>query len=727
MVAQQEEFDARTDRLIEQARELAPKLRVRALEAETLRRQPDETIRDAEVFMDALVPKKWGGQGLGLRALAEVSRELAKGDVSAAWALAFLMEHSWMAAHLPWEAQEEIFADRSYILAAAPLTPSGHGRRVEGGFRVSGTFRYASGVMNADWSFVVAPVKEGDEIVPIACLLPLSDLTVNDDWFMSGMAATGSASVTAHDVFVPERRTIPFADLLSVDRHFGVDHEESFLRYPPYASLGMMVTAIALGGAEAVLDDVRSRMETTRAFGGARRIDLPLARVRWGSALEKVRCAQLLYQHNLELSITRCDAGEEWSQADIGQIELDQLTVVHLAHEAVEILTDGMGSSPYRQSDALQRYRRDLTVIANHQLFDYDLVAERSTRFILGFGTLDTDAINARVTSLMDAGKSGTGSEFMRAAVLTEVGGVPAPAAFEAPTASDGEQIGQVIVAAMNPIDRTLAKGGPMGPPKVPMVVGQEGVARLGDGSKVYFSDVRAPYGAMAEQVPLGGTARVYPIPDDIDEGLAVAMGTAGITALTALQWRAQVKPGESVLVLGASSVVGQVAAQAAKLLGAGRVVGAARHEPTLKKLLDAGAVDDIVVLEGDYAGALKAAAGGPPGPMQGYDVVLDPLFGGALEGALPATKMGGRYVVCGQNAGFQAGITYPQLLGRTLFGHVKFLVPPDVWRSAYEQLIGYVAEGKLTVDVERLPLEQIGEAWEAQGAAPHRKLVIEF
>jgi alkylation response protein AidB-like acyl-CoA dehydrogenase len=393
---QQQEFDDATERLIERARQLAPVLRSRAAQAEALRRQPDETIRDAEEFMNAMVPKKRGGLGLGARVLCEVARELAHGDASAAWTIAFLIEHSWMACRLPVEAQEELFADRSFILASAPLTPWGSAVRVDGGFRVSGTFRYASCVWNSDWTFLSSMVRENGEMVAYTFLIPLSELVINDDWFMSGMAATGSSSVTGEAVFVPERRSIRMEDFFSVDRHHGVMYEETIMRYPPYASLGMMVTAVALGAAEAAVELVRDRLSSTTAFGGTPRIQLPMSRDRWGKAHELVRCAQLLYHHNLDLAIKKCDAGEEWSLEEVGQIELDQTTIVHMAQEAVGIVCDGMGSSPYRTSDPLQRARRDLDVIANHAFMDYDLIAERSVRFVLGLGAGPNDPITTR-------------------------------------------------------------------------------------------------------------------------------------------------------------------------------------------------------------------------------------------------------------------------------------------------------------------------------------------
>jgi NADPH2:quinone reductase len=569
-------------------------------------------------------------------------------------------------------------------------------------------------------------------LTPTTFLVELGQpgVTINDDWHMSGMAATGSASVTLDDVFVRDIYSIPLEEMLSIDKHPGASHEEKFLRYPPFASLGMMISAIALGSAEAVVDIVRSRLGTTRAFGGATRQELPQSRMRFAAAWEKLRCAQMLYRHVLDSSIAKCDALEPWSQEEIGQIELDQTTIVHLAQELIGILCDGMGSSPYQTKEALQRYRRDIDVIANHAFMDWDLVAERSIRYVLGLGTRSTDMFRSQVTShggvsndRLGGGANNEGKT-VKAAVLKEVGGAPAIEEFPAPQPGPGERVADVIVAALNPIDIRLASGrGPMGPPVVPSVVGSEGVARLSDGTTVYFSDPKVPYGALGEQVLLGDRSRVYPIPDGLDVGLAAALGTSGITALTALQWRAQLRAGDEVLVLGATGAVGQVGVQAAKLLGASRVVGAGRSVETLEKLKAAGKIDDFVVLGGeDDAAALKAAA------LVGFDVVLDAVMGPAFAAALPATKLGARYVVVGMSGGAPATtIAYPFLTGRSVFGFLKPFVPLDEWEAAYQQLIGWANAGQLSIEVERVPFASISEAWGQVMSSPHRKLVVEF
>ncbi|HEU0318002.1 MAG TPA: zinc-binding dehydrogenase, partial [Solirubrobacteraceae bacterium] len=304
----------------------------------------------------------------------------------------------------------------------------------------------------------------------------------------------------------------------------------------------------------------------------------------------------------------------------------------------------------------------------------------------------------------------------MRAAVLHELRTVPVFGDFREPQPDEKHQVAEVLLGALNPVDLFVVAGA-YGGAEVPCVVGREGVARLSGGAAVYFSGPAAPFGSLAQYAPVDPST-VFPIPDGLDPGLAVSMGIAGLAAWLPLTWRADLQPGETVLVLAASGVVGQIAVQAAKLLGAGRVVAAARDRKTLERLREQGA-DAIVVLEGDDRQALKDAAG------DGYDVVVDPLYGPPLEAALSATAQGARVVTVGASAAESAAIPVSDIFGRTLTGHSNAHASLEVRRGAYGRLAGHAAAGEIRVEVERLPLSRIADAWDMQARGPHRKIAL--
>src|SRR5438270_4832063 len=185
----------------------------------------------------------------------------------------------------------------------------------------------------------------------------------------------------------------------------------------------------------------------------------------------------------------------------------------------------------------------------------------------------------------------------MRAAVIEQYGQPPVLRDVPEPKA-DGASLVEVIAAPMNPVDISIASGKfYAGSPPTPYVPGGEGIGRLADSGqrqRVYFR-AALPNGAMAERAVTSG--QTVPIPDGLDDGVAAALGTPGIAAYLGLTRRAQLRKGETVLVLAASGVLGIIAVQAAKLLGAGRVIAGARDPDGLERAQQLGA-DTMVDLK---------------------------------------------------------------------------------------------------------------------------------
>jgi len=308
----------------------------------------------------------------------------------------------------------------------------------------------------------------------------------------------------------------------------------------------------------------------------------------------------------------------------------------------------------------------------------------------------------------------------MKAAVLRELG-VPGYDEFAEPRADAGNAVVEVRAAGLNPVDVSIAAGRFYGGvPPLPSVAGREGVGVL-DGERVYFDAPVLPYGSMAERA-LIDPAATYPLPDALDDGLALALGIAGLAAWLALDWRAHLQPGEHVLVLGASGVLGQIAVQAAKHLGAARVVGAARSPEGLERVQALGADAAVPIGEpSELAAALGEAAQGR------IDVVVDPLFGEPFAAAVEAASFRARLVSLGSSAGVTSTLSSAAVRGKMLeiLGHSNFFAPPEVKRAAYMRMAELAARGELHVEVERVPLADVRDAWERLAAGPHRKIVL--
>lgn len=297
----------------------------------------------------------------------------------------------------------------------------------------------------------------------------------------------------------------------------------------------------------------------------------------------------------------------------------------------------------------------------------------------------------------------------VRGARIAELGLPPEPA----DVAGDGPI--RISAVALNPLDLAVAAGRFYGGhPPLPYVPGCEAVGRRGDERVYLFGEGRGVQrnGFLAEQLAFP-TELAVPVPEGIDDAVAAACGIAGIAGWLPVARRAPVEPGDRVLVLGATGTLGSVALQAARLLGAERVVAAGRDSARLRRALELGA-DATVSLDGDDLPArLREACGG-----EGPTLVVDPLWGGPVQAAVEAAAPGARIVHAGQSAGPDATFASAHVRGKQLsiLGHSNFALSHDERTRAYLELAGHVAAGRIRIDVETFPLDDVAGAWTAQG-----------
>jgi NADPH:quinone reductase-like Zn-dependent oxidoreductase len=288
-----------------------------------------------------------------------------------------------------------------------------------------------------------------------------------------------------------------------------------------------------------------------------------------------------------------------------------------------------------------------------------------------------------------------------------------------------GETV-EVLAAPINPIDLAVSRGVlATGHPELPYVPGCEAVGRSADGRTVWMfggSLGRTSHGAMAERAPIGD-ASVIEVPEGADPALAAGLGIAGLAGWLPFAWRAPLTGGENVLVLGATGSVGLVAVQTAKLLGAARVVAVGRSAAGLERASDHGAdatlrIDD----QTDLVTAFKDAFGGD-GP--GY--VFDPLWGEPGAAAVLAAWPHATIVNLGQSAGATATLSSEAVRFKNLaiLGNSVYAAPFDVLEEHYRRLVEHAVAGDIRLDVERVPLDAVADAWRRQVEGARTKLVV--
>jgi NADPH:quinone reductase-like Zn-dependent oxidoreductase len=309
----------------------------------------------------------------------------------------------------------------------------------------------------------------------------------------------------------------------------------------------------------------------------------------------------------------------------------------------------------------------------------------------------------------------------MNAAILHAFDRPPQFEQFPEPIANENEAIVHVRAVALKPVDRQMASGSHYAAfRELPVVCGTDGVGCLDDGRRVFFAGPRPPFGSMAQRTVVF-PVRCFPIPDNVDDDIAAAVVNPGLSAWGALAWRAKLVAGESVLILGATGVTGKLAIQTAKLLGAGRVVAAGRNEEVLNTLHDLGA-DKTIRL--DKNGQELTEVFSREAGDTGFDVIIDYLWGPPTEALLatlarkdlkPAASRA-RLVQVGESAG--SNISLPAAVLRSsrleILGAGSGNAPatPEIWLEAVRQLMFNVANGKLRIDIERVPLSEVEEAW---------------
>lgn len=319
----------------------------------------------------------------------------------------------------------------------------------------------------------------------------------------------------------------------------------------------------------------------------------------------------------------------------------------------------------------------------------------------------------------------------MKAAVINGFGEVPQYLDFPDPIANGKGTLVRVVASVLENFDKGTASGKHYSSntlfPQFPAIVGSDGVGLTEDGRLVGFRRIDPPYGAYAEKVV---ATHIIPIPNGVDPAKATAIPPSALTSYLPLKYSAKLQPGETVLINGATGVSGRIAIQIAKMLGAGKIVGTGRNSESLKFIKELGA-DEVISLDqpDELLAEAFIAAEGP----NGYDVVLDFLWGHPAEVLIKTfipneagfAKRCIRYVEIGGKAGFD--ITLPAAALRTsglqLMGIGK--ISNEVLMEELNQIWTWIKEDKLQMDIERVPLSNIAEAWQREDLAGKRLVIM--
>jgi 3-hydroxy-9,10-secoandrosta-1,3,5(10)-triene-9,17-dione monooxygenase len=243
--------------LIERARDMAPTLRARGLEAEQLRRCPDATIQAFQEagFFKILHPKKYGGFELPPSVFYEVCMEIGRGCGSSAWVLGIVGVHNWQLPLFDPRAAADVWKDDNNVLISSSYAPTGKAVPVTGGFRVSGRWSFSTGCDHCSWVFLGATVTQpngSNDLVTF--LIPIGDYRIDDNWHVSGLSGSGSKDIVVEDAFVPTYRTHSLVGAFRIQNPGAEAFPQPLYKYPFGQAFTNALSAPVIGAARGMIE-----------------------------------------------------------------------------------------------------------------------------------------------------------------------------------------------------------------------------------------------------------------------------------------------------------------------------------------------------------------------------------------------------------------------------------------------------------------------------------------
>jgi alkylation response protein AidB-like acyl-CoA dehydrogenase len=379
------------EQLVERAASLTPILQRNADEAERTRRIPQENIdalHEAGLFR-VTVPRRFGGYEAMVGTKMAISEAIARsGCGSTAWVTALINICNWMGSLLPEQGQADIWGENPDARIAGVLNPSSDVSLVDGGFRVSGRWPWASGSWHADWVLVgiIVPDDSGEAVDQALAFVPASDITIEETWFVAGMKGTGSNTIVADDIVIPKHRTF------SVPRAIQGEYATPFMAdEPAYRQSFIPMLTLILGGpqiglGQAALDFVLEKCSRR----GITHTNFKRQADSTGFQLEVAQAAMLLDSGRLHMRRAGHDietaaiAGGPLEYRTRARVRADTSFGIARIRDSIDRLMSAHGASSFADISPLQRIWRDSSTAARHAVVDPAVNLEVFGKAIVG-------------------------------------------------------------------------------------------------------------------------------------------------------------------------------------------------------------------------------------------------------------------------------------------------------------------------------------------------------
>lgn len=361
--------DAAADDYITRARRVATLIEAAASRIEDQRQLPDDVVaalHDAALYR-MLLPRSQNGAELELTEFLQAIEELAKADASAAWCVAQASGCSMTGAYLEPEVAREVFGDRDAVLAWGPSARGTKAVAVDGGYRVSGTWMFASGSRHARWLGGHAAVYEADgqprlldgKPVERTVLFPKANARITDVWQVVGLKGTGSDTYAVNDLFVRDDH--------SFTRESPKDRRESgpLYMFTTFNVFGIAFAGVALGIARATLDAfIRLAREKTPTLSVKLLRESAVVQTDIALAEARLRSARAFLLQTLRELWDTAVQKRPFTLDQRAQLRLTTTYAIHQAREAVDIAYHAAGASAIFDSNPFERRFRDVHTVS---------------------------------------------------------------------------------------------------------------------------------------------------------------------------------------------------------------------------------------------------------------------------------------------------------------------------------------------------------------------------
>ncbi len=366
--------------MIARAETLLPALRERSADAEKNRRLSDETVHAfrAAGLPKILQPKRFGGYELAPDTAVEVIRTIASACGSSGWVTNLFVVHNWQVSLFPIEAQEEYWAgsdDR--LCSTVSFATKSQMEEVEGGARLTGRWKFSSGCDFADWFLIMKPSPTCFDWM----LIPRSDVSIEDDWFVSGLCGTGSKDLILDNVFVPAHRRVPGMDIAmgttAGGKALGIPMGRLPFAWPAVWGIPAALVGMAAGMAEAVRTTLIGKKGL---FTGEMQVDRVANQIRLTEALTDIHAAELIMRHRMEELNKWAEAGGAPAPIDAFASHRDAAYVSRLMGKVASNLSLMAGATSVYLTNPIQRFKRDIDVGITHVSLVWEEAAENYGR-----------------------------------------------------------------------------------------------------------------------------------------------------------------------------------------------------------------------------------------------------------------------------------------------------------------------------------------------------------